>query len=226
MECVLTPEATLLLDKLIKTTKCEYITIDTTSTPMIQLCSPDMSQYTIIRLEPIFFSIFKSLNRVVSIPYQKFYKPSMKSLEIQQFLEKTGFDYMLENANYTRRTYNLKGELFDLNFTSVKTIKIDLLCIKNILQRVKEDYIVICIGKCVEIFFGDTVVSINADVNEAPFKFKVEKGLLRNTILNADIFTDHVLAFSDGDSPMNVILRNSEVHFSSFISVEWIESIM
>ncbi len=223
MECKLTPEATIMLDKILQCGNSDVITVDTLSDFTIQLCSSDLSQYSVIRIEPSFFLMFNGLNKSVSFPYQKLYRPGMKVLEISQSCDGvTKLHYKFKNVDYYKNISNVRGELFDLDFATIWTLRIDLNCVKAVIKKASEDFVLVDIDKRFNIIFQGTVASI--PINEVNFtvKFRVDRKSLLSIINNSKSFTDHVLAFSSYDSPLNIIFRNSEIHVSTFLSIEWL----
>lgn len=222
MNCKISAEKTIMLDKLLKTTKSEFITFDTTaSSVVIQLALPNFSQYTIIRLEQDFFESLEVHNKIFTIPFQKFYKPQMLSMEIEQIQNKSIFNYtMLNSVTYKKCITTLDIDLFDLEFDPAQTVKMDLLCMQKIIKNIKDKFITLSIGKGFEIK-SDTMQITSEDLNDSNKKsFKIETEKLKNILSISDLFDEFVVSYDDDEAALNIIFRGLEIFVSTFFTVE------
>ena len=208
MEGLLTPENTMLLDRLIRTTRSEHITFDSASGLAIQLLSPSRSHYTIVKLDPLFFQHFRSLNAVVSVPARRFYRAGMKSLRIVQGRERTVLEYEFEGFVHTESQCSMDIDLFDLNFTTSETARVDLSCIRKMLKKISGRLVRVEIGEDVRISGNRTVIRMGKEAGKVSRSFLIENETLRSILSISDLFSDSVLAFSADDSPLNIIFRS------------------
>lgn len=248
MECTLTPEASLILDKILSINKTNYITIDTLVDLTIHFYSPELTQYTIIRIDPAFFTTFRTFRKITTFNFQKFHKAGIKSVEIDQASENiTKIKYTFDKAVHYKSCDNVTIDLFDLDFVTISTFKLNLNCVKEVIKKIKDDFVVVSLNETylkinysntvvsmpienaqyTEFMSSDTVVSTpieNAQYTEfmRSISFKIDRKIWLCSIQNAKLFSEHVLSYAGTNLPLNIIFRNSEMHLSTFISVEWI----
>ncbi|KAM0680209.1 hypothetical protein GINT2_001593 [Glugoides intestinalis] len=215
----LSPEKTLLLDRLIRTTKSEMICIEADSTLQVHLTAPDLSQMTIIRLESCFFEEFENRSHVrFAIPRRKFYETNMKKLKVSLEKEKVVLDYTFNTMKYRKSFCSLDAEIFDIKFNTNTVIDIELHALKKVLGDIKDKKIKIQQGDKLKICGQNIEISIQLQGEEKEFVIDTEK--LKAIIQASDIFYSGKMSFSSEDSPLSIILESPEMQLTTFISIE------
>lgn len=224
MQSIVTPENTMLLDKLLRTFKCEYITFDTTSILTLQTVSLNLAQYTLVRIEPSFFHSYRPLNKAASIPFQRFYRANMRQLRIDQAGDTTVLEYTFDAFTYTKNIHNIDVEPFEPDFVPRHTVRADLLCIKKLVERVKDRFITLCIGRDVQIEYRGTLIKLDSGVKcDENIYLRAETEPFRNTMHHSDLFSDHTLVLSDDGDTLNVIFRGPDLFLSVFMTVDLVD---
>lgn len=223
MHFTLSPENTLFLDKLIRTTDTEFITLTWDSFLEVQLTTPDLSQLTIVKLQDAFFEELHGSGSV-SIPLTRFYHPSMKSLRVS-ITEETLYDstsrymvmeYAYADIRHTKRLGCLSVDVFDLDFAAKRSFGISLCGLGSILGK---GILEIAIGNQLVIRGKMMEVCLNCSSSKE-IRFGVEADRLKRVLAVADRFYESSLCFSEEPSPLNIVFQMPEVHYSTFISTE------
>lgn len=223
MHFVLSPENTLFLDRLVRTTDSEFITFSWASSLEVQLTAPDLSQLTIIRLQPTFFEELQDgpLD-TVSIPTTRFHQPSMKSLRVSVSEARRGsksvrLEYAYVDIKHTKTLNCLSVDMFDLDFVTKKSFGVCLAGIGGILGK---GALEVSIGSELMIQGKTTRISVEGYESCEKIRFVIEADRLRNILSVADRFYESSLCFSEEQSPLNIVLQAPEVHYSTFVSIE------
>lgn len=220
MQSVLSPENARTLDRLLKTMACEQITIDTTAMPTIQAVSSDLSQYTLIRLEPSFFSSYAASGLAVSMPTPKFYWPEMKSLKISLLSDRAQFEYDFGGLVHKKSMLCLPADPLDLEFVPLQTVRADMACIHQLLKGVKDKYVTIAVEDGIEVACEGRRMCIDAHLHAQRTTFRVCTDALRAIVSHAADFSDHAFVFSETGAALNVIFRRPDVFLSIFVSID------
>ena len=215
----LTSEKALFIDKLIKTTKSEYIVFEIDTILQIVLISPDISQMTVVKFEPEFFEEFKCEKRmVVSTQMKKFHVPNMKELRIELFENQICFEHRFTDVT-TKKTYlYLHPDIFDIDFHHKFSLELDLPGLKRVISGLKDKEIKVKIGESITFSSATTTISIPGTDFEAEFEIDSEK--FKNVIGVSDLFYEHKLNIPEEFSPVNFVYRLPDVLFTTFISTE------
>lgn len=215
----LSPEKTLLLDRLIRTTKSEMISIEVASMLQIHLTAPDLSQMTIIRLECCFFEDFENQTHVrFAIPRRKFYEQNMKELKVSLDKGKVVLEYIFNTMKYTKTFCCLDAEIFDIDFNTDMVIDIELQALKKVLGDIKDKKVKIQQGDALKICGQSIEISIQLQGEEKEFVIDTEK--LKAIVQASDMFYGGKMSFSSEDSPMSIILESPDMQLTTFISIE------
>lgn len=221
MQCTLAPESAMVLDGILRTFRCEYITFDTSAILTLHAVSPDFSQLAVARIEPGFFTSYTALNTTVSIPFQRFYRPEMRSLRIDQSGDTTVLEYAFDGFVHVRRIYNVSVEPFEADFVSGRSARADLCCIGKLVERIRDRSIELEIGREVEIRCAGTVMRLdNRGGPSERLRMRVETEPFKSTIHHSNLFTDHTLVLSDDGDVLNVIFRSPDIFLSIFMTTE------
>ncbi|ELA41022.1 uncharacterized protein VICG_01904 [Vittaforma corneae ATCC 50505] len=219
MHCTLSPENTILLDKLIKSTKTEMISIEVDSIFQIYLISPDLSQLTIIKLEPSFFESFENTVLIqVSFPVRKLYKQNIKALQITLNDYTINLEYIFNAMKHTQTFDCLEAEIFDLDFQCEREIEIKLPGLKRILREIKDKQIKIEMKDSFKISGQHVEISIpqtNLDVD-----FTVDTEKFKSIVKISDHFYTIKFNLPAEISPLNITMEAPEIFLSTFISIE------
>lgn len=219
MHCSLSPENTALLDKLIKSTKTEMINIEVDSIFQIYLTSPDLSQLTIIKLEPSFFESFESvMPRQVSFPVKKLYESNMKALTVTLNDYTISLEYIFDTMKYTKTFDCLEAEIFDLEFQCEREVAIELPGLKRILKEIKDKQIKIEMRDSFKI--SGKHVEISIPLTDLDVEFIVDTEKFKSIVQVSDHFYTIKFNLSSEVSPLNITMEAPEMFLSTFISVE------
>lgn len=217
----LSPDNTLLLDRMIRTTDTEFITFTWDSFLEVQLTAPDLSQFTIIKLQSIFFEELHGRG-TVSIPSTRFFHPCMKSLRVSITSESHDsankcmvMQYVYPDIRHTKKLECLSVDAFDLDFVAKRSFDMCLSGLGSILKGTLE----ITIGSQLVIRGEMMEVCMSCSSSEE-IRFGIEAGRLRKVLAVADRFYESSLCFSEEPSPLNIVFQMPEVHYSTFISTE------
>lgn len=135
----ISPDKAIFLDKLIKTTKADYIIFEIDSIVQMTLITADLSQMTIIKLEQSFFEQFTSNARLtVSTSIKKFYELNMKALKLEITESTITFEYLMSEICFKRSYYCLSPDIFDLDFYASFSCNFDMANIKRIVGMIKD----------------------------------------------------------------------------------------
>lgn len=219
MKCVLSADKTILIDKLIKTTKSELLNIEIDNHIEIYLNSSDLSQLTIIKLEQSFFEFFENSKfHQIAFPTKKFYEPNMKTLEIILEDNKMILEYQFSNMKYIKTFDCLESVIFDIEFENEKEINIELYGFRNILKDIKDKQLKIEMKDSLKISgHGVEILLPETDLN---VEFKIDTERFKSFVFIADYFYTTKFIFSTENSPLNITMESPEVFLTTFISVE------
>lgn len=137
MQCTLTPSKAVALDRIIRITAATSITLDTAVTPAIIAAAPDLSHYTIIRLEPSFFELYQPLHTVVTLPAFRLARAGMQSLNIIQSRHETRLCCVGDGFVHTKTLWHTEPEVLDIDFEAARAIVIDAGLFKAALQHIQ-----------------------------------------------------------------------------------------
>ncbi|KAI5179508.1 hypothetical protein PAEPH01_2675 [Pancytospora epiphaga] len=220
MECIITPDKALLLDKLLRFYKASSILFDSTAGLLLQVVTPDLSQLKCIRPDDTFFSYIKLLNIVVSIPFQKFHIGNMKSLKIIQREYTTTLEYIFEEYKYTKVIDNIEGEVFDPEFEAIYSLNIDLSALRRALKGTKVKQVRMEIRKDVRVFYEGTEIVLDSPVDcIEPIIFRIDLEGLKSIFNYMDLYTDYSLSFSDSMECLNATFRGPESVTSIYVGI-------
>lgn len=241
MYCKLNPERTLLLDKLIRTTKSEFITFEIDSIFQIQLITADMSHMTLIKLESQFFDEFVNDRTILaSISARKLYESNMKELEMKIVdNQRMVLEYQLKDAKHIKKVECLEADVFDLQFQIKRSIEVDGSSMKRVLGEMKGKDMMMEIGEKLRMVGGNVEIeSINMNMNESKDKkiesktaesktteyktveFKVDVEKLKSIMQITDQFYNCRFNFTEEVTPLNIMFESPEMTMSTFISTE------
>lgn len=221
----LSVENTLVLDKLVKVSKTEFVTFETTNSDLVvQLLAPDTSQYTLIRLSPTFFIHIDKDTPLLSMPFQKLHIPGMQQLTINEFGPNILLIYQFKNIKYKRLIANIDKINFDFDFNLIETIKLDIKCIFSALKHIKDKKITVEIGKSFNIKSENLQVAPKDFKNDSIRKsFGIETERFKKILSISDVFNDFSVGYGEEDHVLNIIFRNPEIFLSIFFTTEEIE---
>lgn len=219
MHCSLSSEKTILLDKLIRSTKTELITMEVDSLVQIYLAPSDLSQLTIIKLDPSFFETFEnSTYKLVSFPVIAFHESNMKSLDFQLEEHRVILEYHFDKMKHIKTFDSLEAEIFDIEFRGERGVEVDLPGLKRVLKELKGKNLRIRMGEYLRILGHDVEISMPQASMEAEFSINTEKFKL--LVLISNNFYATKFGFSADLSPLNITMEGPDVSLSTFISIE------
>lgn len=222
MNFQISKENTIILDRILKVTKTEYITFDSTSASLIiQLLSNDTSQYSIIKLDPSFF-ISISLNQsLLTIPFQKFYKPDMKVLTLKQLDCSSIISYEFEGMIYKRCIITVDKEPFDFEFNETEALKIEIKPMVAVLKNFRDKNLTLEIGDCFKLCSETQKIEFkNFTSTKQTRKFKIQTERLKHILSISDYFNEMVLCYGNDEQILNIIFRGAEIFVSTFFTTE------
>lgn len=213
------PEQAIFIDKLLKTTRSEYIVFEVDTILQIILTTHDMSQMTVIKLESGFFEEFQNRERlIVSTQMKKFYEQNMKELIFEITEDKIKFEYRFSGITTRRNYYCLHPDIFDIDFEQKYTLDLDLARLRRVLAGIKDKNIKIKIDDQIFFYGKTTSITIPGTYFEAEFEIEAEK--FKSVLSVADLFYEHKITLPVDFSPVNFTYRMPDVLFTTFISTE------
>lgn len=221
MHLEITKEKAILLDNLIKTTNTETITFDFNFLLEIQLITPDISQLTIMKIEPIFFESYSEGTHLFSIPIIKFYKENMTMLHISMSNNEVVFKYTYNKISHIRKVPILSLEIFDLDFVAQETLMIDLHGLESILNPVikKNTKLTVQLGKYFLISEKSFSIKVRSEVIKRKIEFSLDGDRFMKICNISKYFNESYLSVPEETSPINMVLKTPELIFSTFLSV-------
>lgn len=225
MYFVLSPENTSFLDRLVRTTDSEFITFSWDSPLEVQLTAQDLSQLTIIKLQPTFFEKLQGDSGTVSIPTTRFYQPNMRSLKVSIVpaacsdldSRRMIMEYTYADIRHTKVLSCLSVDVFDLDFVAKKSFDI---CLSGLGDILGKGPLEVSTGSRFIIQSRMTTVIVDSHGSQEEIQFRIEADRLRSILGIADKFYESSLCFSEETSPLNIILQTPEIHYSTFVSIE------
>lgn len=169
MHLKISPEKALFIDRLLKSTKTELITLEVDTLMQIVLTSPDMSHMTVIKFEASFFEEFSNTSHLlvglqmhqssrcinhsrnqeensINRPSGFFYVRGMKELRVEIAENKITFEHTLPGIVSRRSYYCLSPEVFDIGFSTLRTVEFDMAGVKRLVYQIKDKEVVIGIS--------------------------------------------------------------------------------
>lgn len=221
MDCVLTAENTLIMDKLMRFPKSEIIVFDTTSPLTIQLLSANMTSMLQIKLNSGFFNSFYPKAIQIATPFLKFYMPGMKELTIKQSLAKTALEYKFDGYTYTKVVDNINGKMMDMEFIPTVSFKLDLPCFKEISKYIKGRRAIISVGDVIRISCpGSCIEYKNTMEVKENIEFTIDTEILKGLLYHSNIHYDHEFVYSNESDCLNVVFRGPSILMLFFIAIE------
>lgn len=227
MFCKLSPERTLLLDKLIRTTKSEFLTFEIDSIFQIQLITADLSHMTLIKLESHFFDEFVNERSLLfSIPTRRFYESNMKELNMRMMDDRRiVFEYYFKEAKYIKTVEYLEAEVFDLQFEIKKSVEMEGSMMKRMIGEIKgKEMKIRMTGRMIRMEGGNveiestSIYDNDTDDKTVNREFKIDVEKLKNVIQITDQFYNCRINFTEEESPVNIVFESPEMTMSTFIS--------
>ena len=219
MQCELSVKNAKLLDRLLQTTKTDHAVVDTVVDLVLQLYTPDLSHYTIIKLSSDFFDSYRPLAKAVDFTLSKLYHADAKSTLIDQDGDTNIIIQRFSHGSYTKESPFLGERGYDITFNADASLKLDLQSIRSLLKPFA--------GDKVECHFGDRLTirnettELSVSVPSVPErKILVNLKTLKRAISCADMFSEHYILFSSDSEAINIVMKSADMLFHSFISVE------
>lgn len=218
----ITKEKAQLLDLFINTTNSESITFDFNFFLEIQLITNDLSQLTIIKIDPLFFEDYSYENSFLfSIPKIQFYKENMNLLILTLNNSEIILEYKYNKISHVKKMTSLALDAFDLDFIPKNTIKIDLNGLDCILNKIikKNTKLKINFGENFSISEKFFEIKTKTEHIKSKIEFYIESDKFMKICNISKNFNESYLSISEDDNPINIVLKTPEITFSSFLSV-------
>ncbi|KAI4293126.1 hypothetical protein PAPHI01_2400 [Pancytospora philotis] len=220
MECTLTPESAIMLDKLLRLPKSELLVFNAASLLVVQLLSASMTSMAQIKLEPVFFAAYSARGIRAAIPHQKFHLPGMSQLTIRMGDLTTSLEYQFPSHTYTRTVDNLEHEPTDITFVPAKSVAIDFARIGTLLKGIKEKCVTLSVGDSTQLSCKGTSIVLGAAACDGrASNFRVETELLKLLLHFADLLCGSEVVLSDDENCLNAVFRGADILASVFVAI-------
>ena len=221
MKFVLNAENAKRLDRLIRTTKSNSITIDSSaSAMMVLLLSPDSSHYTTLRLEPEFFEQMEPGPKAVSLLRVHFYEPNMRRVTVMATSECATLRFEFSDAASVRAFPNEPLEVFDIEFVPERLIRFNFQKIRKALRHFKGKIAKFEFGRQLLITGDEMSIRVDEPIEGAQISVVLDTVKLRAILSVVDMFEDSFVGFTDNESPLNLVFRGPDIFMNTFISIE------
>lgn len=219
MNCTISPQNALIIDRLLKTIKTSMMSIDTTSKILFQLVSSDKTLVLDFNLEESFFNDLQLKKKLITIPKQKFYMKKMKSLRIIYAEYMLTFEYLFDEHIFRRNVFYISPSLFSMEFSPNYSGEINPNSLTEILKEIYGQSITFKIS-------NNTGEILTKGMNvKFPLKFNGEFSVssisnnLKNIFSVSDLFLQTIINYESSNSPLNFIFIGTEIKALFFTAV-------
>lgn len=219
MDCTISPQNALAIDRILRVVKTHSISIDTTAKILFQLVSSDRTLVLNLSFEETFFSDLHLKKRLVTMPKQRFYMKKMKSLRIVCAEYTATFEYLFETHVLRRNVFYSTPSLFSVSFSSV--------CSGEALPSVLADAFGEISGHSIAFTASGDLGEISTKGTSIRFPMKLTGefsvntvgGNLKSIFEASSLFLQAIVNYEAQNSPLNIILVGTELRASFFTAV-------
>lgn len=217
MDCTISSQNALLVDKLMKTINTSTMSIDTTNKILLQLVSSDKTIVLDIHLKEAFFDHLELKKRLVTIPKQKFHMKKMKLLKIVQKEYVLTFEYVFDKYIFKRNIFHNVPSLFKIGFIPRYSGEINPVVLSEMSEEIDAGPTTFKASRVGEIDTGRVSIKFPIEIDDE-FSVDLVGGNLKNVFSVSDLFTQVVVNYEAPDSPLNFTFIGAEMKASFFMA--------
>lgn len=219
MDCTISPQNALMIDRLLRTVKTLTLSIDTTSKILFQLVSSDKTLALDLVFEDTFFSDLDLKRKAVTIRKHRFYMKKMKMLKITCTEYMFVFEYLFDTYVFRRNVFYSPPSLFAISFLPTCTVDVSSPALTEILKEIG--------GGPVTLSVLDNIAEVSARGTSARFPLRQEGRFSVDLISEnlkcmfdvSDLFVGLTVNYEAPGSPVNLIFSGIEIKASFFTAV-------
>jgi hypothetical protein len=219
MDCTLSAQNALVIDRILQCVKGTSISIDTTSRILLQAVSSDRTMVLDLVLEASFFSAFESHAVLLTIPKQRFHMRKMRHLRITKGEYLLTFEYVFDKHTFRRKVFLIAPHLYSVEHRPSFSSLVDASVLVEAFKELR--------GASATFTADDGTARLRSGGTEIAFAFRFGTALnislivpnLRDILNVHGLFVECRMCYESPGSPLNFIFHSPEYRASFFTAV-------